>query len=200
MEDIQDSTVATPHELQVCSIEEECRSEIKYLLQKLTSWREETNRQFSNIIESHTRSMSVHTHKINMGVGINNLAEEVCDLRIKFSIISKERNNLLEKVDKLSGENRQLKGLVLIKQPSPDPDDCKGHEEDADDIEIKCEPLDDEVTNGCEVNNPLSRNLMPEPTGIASSESQSNKAAIVQHNTRGDYGRRIISLSLCNLL
>ena len=170
----------------MCSIEEECRSEVKYLLQKLTSWREESNRQFSNIIDSHTRSMSAHTRKINAGTGIDNLAEEVCDLRIKFSIISKERNDLLEKVDMLSGENRQLKGLNHSEQPSPDLEDGKGHEEDTDDIETKCEPLDDKVTDGCEVKNHQRGNLMPEPDGISSSESQSNKAAFVHHNIRSD--------------
>ena len=91
---------------------EKCQSEVKHLLEKLISWREESNRQFSDIIDSHTS---------NINKGINDLAEEVCDLRAKLYIITKERNDLLENVDKLSSENKQLRGAIHVVQSLADP-------------------------------------------------------------------------------
>ena len=68
---------------------EECQSEVKYLLEKLSSWKEETNKQLSNIINSHTS---------NINKSVNDLADEVCNLQTKLSIITKERDDLLGNV------------------------------------------------------------------------------------------------------
>ena len=92
--------------------EEKCQSEVKYLLEKLSSWKEEINEQLSNIIDSHAS---------NINKGINDMAEEVCDLRSKHSVITKERDDLLKKVAKLSSENTQLRAAINIIQPLPDP-------------------------------------------------------------------------------
>ena len=90
---------------------EECQSEVKYLLEKLSLWKEETNKQLSNIINSHTS---------NINKSVNDLADEVCNLQTKLSIITKERDDLLGNVAELSGENRQLKAVIHIVQPSQD--------------------------------------------------------------------------------
>ena len=109
MEDIQESIGAGAHEYQVGKSKRYwCHTEVRDLLEKLRSWREESNRQLSNIIDSHTNSISK---------GINDLAEEICDLQSKLSVTTQEKNNLLENVDKLSSENRQLKAVIRIVQP-----------------------------------------------------------------------------------
>ena len=89
-----------------------CQSEVRYLLKELRSWREESNRKFNTIIDFHTD---------NIKKGINDLGEEVCDLQSKLSLITRERNDLLESIDKLSGENRQLKAMINIVKPKSDP-------------------------------------------------------------------------------
>ena len=119
MGDIHNNIEATAHEHQMGDQrKEKCQSEVRHLLEKLSSWREESNRQFSNIIDSHTQ---------NIDKGVNDLAEEVCDLRTKLTIITKERNDLLENVGKLSGENRQLKAVIHIVQPLPDREESNCH-------------------------------------------------------------------------
>ena len=76
-----------------------CQSEVRAVFEKLTSWREDSHRQFSDIIKSHSSSISE---------GINDLVEEVSELKTEISVIRKERNVLLEAVDNLNGEIRQL--------------------------------------------------------------------------------------------
>ena len=87
MEDVEDSTEATPQELQRGKSIEDCLSEVNHLFEKLSSWRDESNRQFYKIIDLHT---------CNISKGINDLSEEVLDLRTKLSSITMERNYLLK--------------------------------------------------------------------------------------------------------
>ena len=110
MEDSRGSSQAA-HGYKVDNSKRYCQSEVKYLLQQLRSWREESNRQFSNIIDSQTS---------NINKGINDLADEVGDLKTKLAVITQERNNLVRNVKKLSGENRNLKATIHIVQPTPD--------------------------------------------------------------------------------
>ena len=77
----------------------DCQSEVRDVFEKLRSLREESHRQFSDIIDSHSSSI---------GKGINDLVEEVRDLRAELSVTRKEKNILLETVDNLNGEIRQL--------------------------------------------------------------------------------------------
>ena len=70
-------------------------SEVKQLVGKLMSWREETNKEFSDIIDAHAKS--------SIKEGFNDLAKEVTDLRIKLSVITQERNDLLKNVNELNG-------------------------------------------------------------------------------------------------
>lgn len=89
---------------------EKCQSEVGYLLDELISWREESSRQFSNIINLHIS---------NINKGINDLDEEVSDLQTKLSMTTKEKDDLHENVAKLSSENRQLKAVIHNLQPLP---------------------------------------------------------------------------------
>ena len=115
MEDNQDSTETIAQEYQL--------GEVKQLLEKLSSWKKESNRQFS-----HREISQLISHTQNINKGINVLAEEVYDLRTKLDIITKERDDLIENVDKLSDENRQLKAVIRIVQPSPDQKEGDFHE------------------------------------------------------------------------
>ena len=71
------------------------QSEIGHLFEKLSVWREESHREFSNIITSHSRSINK---------GINDLVEEVTELKVELSIITSERNDLLETLQNLSND------------------------------------------------------------------------------------------------
>ena len=108
IEDIQYSTEASAYEYQVDMRKEVCQSEVRHLLKELKSWREESNRKFNTIID-------FHTDKINKG--INDFAEEVSSLQSKLSRITRERDDLLDGIGKLSRENRQLKAVINIVKP-----------------------------------------------------------------------------------
>ena len=76
----------------------DCRGEIRDLFKKLSAWREESQIQFSNIVNAHGNSIEQ---------GINDLVKEICDLKAKFALITKERDYLLEKVNNSNHEARQ---------------------------------------------------------------------------------------------
>lgn len=67
------------------------QSELGNFFEKLNMWREESHREFSNIL---------HYHGSSINKGINHLVEEVSDLKVKLSVITRERNHLLETVHK----------------------------------------------------------------------------------------------------
>ena len=83
----------------------ECLREAKDLLEKLNSWRDESHRQISSIITSHSG---------NINNGIKGLVEEVCDLKSEVSVLRKERTVLLETVDNLNGEIRHLNDKLQL--------------------------------------------------------------------------------------
>ena len=57
MDDSQDRSKATAHEHQSSTSKKNFQSEVRILLQQLSSWREESNRQFTNIIDSHASTI-----------------------------------------------------------------------------------------------------------------------------------------------
>ena len=62
-----------------------CQREVKDVFEKLLSWREESHKQFSSIIDSHSG---------NINKGITGLLEKVSDLRAELSFIKKEKDIL----------------------------------------------------------------------------------------------------------
>ena len=84
-----------------------CRTEVGSLFKKLSSWREESQREYANIIGSHS---------ISIDECINDLEEEVSDLEERLADTTKERNDLLQRVDDLSGEIRQLSAKLPIEE------------------------------------------------------------------------------------
>ena len=89
------------------------------LFKKLSSWKEGSQREFSNIINYHSSSINK---------GINDLVQEVCSLKSKLSVITTERNELLERVDKLSVEIKELSTKLEMVQDFPDPE-INSHQE-----------------------------------------------------------------------
>ena len=87
------------------------QSEIGHFLQKLSKWRDESNKEFSNILTFHSSSINK---------GINDLVEEVSDLKVELSLIKKERNDLLETVHNLSNDIRKGSAELPIQQPMPE--------------------------------------------------------------------------------
>ena len=81
------------------------QTELRDLFEKLSSWRKESQREFSNIM---------NFHGIRINKGINDLVKEVGTLQNKLSAITKERNDLLVVVN-FSGEH----GQQNVKSPNP---------------------------------------------------------------------------------
>ena len=65
------------------------QSEVEHFIQKLSLWREESHKDFSNIIQFHST---------NINEGINDLVQEVSNLKFNLSMITRERNDLIETV------------------------------------------------------------------------------------------------------
>ena len=87
------------------------QSQVNDLFEKLISWRDESHKEISYIINSYNSHVKM---------GINNLVNEVSDLQDELSVIRKERNVLLETVENLSGEIRHLSAKIPSKKPSRD--------------------------------------------------------------------------------
>ena len=83
----------------------DCQSEVKDLLETLSSWGEGAQRDFANII--HSRGNRIQK-------AMTDLVKEVSDLQHKLSDITKERDDLLEAVDNLWDENMQLRAKHLL--------------------------------------------------------------------------------------
>ena len=79
------------------------QSEVKDLFNKFISFREETHKQCSTIINAHS-----------INKGIHDLVEEVFQLQAQVSIITKERNVLLETISNLNCEIRQLNSKIPV--------------------------------------------------------------------------------------
>ena len=86
----------------------ECQSEAREVIQKLEKLRENYDRQLSVIINS---------YRDDIDHGIGEIAEEISCLTAELSDMKKERKVLLETVDNLNGEIRQLNAKL---QPLPD--------------------------------------------------------------------------------
>ena len=92
----------------------DCQREVGNLFDKLGSWRDESHKQISDIINFHSSSINK---------GINDLVKEVGDLQAELSVTKKERNVLLDTVENLNGEIRHLSAKLPVTQPLPEPED-----------------------------------------------------------------------------
>ena len=120
-----------------------CQSDLKYLFKELNSWKEESQIKFSNIINCQSTVIEN---------GISNLVEEVSDLQAQLSVITKERNNLLETVENMSGEIKSLQAKLPSLDALPKPEenlslgtdkiDC--HKTQARDVEEQSKMINDD--------------------------------------------------------
>ena len=94
MEGVQSRSNITQEEYQL--------EDVKELLHKLNLWCKESNRQFTYREISQLIS---HTQNINKGVNV--LAEEVYDLKIRLKEVTKARDDLLERGVPLAKTIRQ---------------------------------------------------------------------------------------------
>ena len=67
-------------------VQKDCQSEVNVVFEKFGSLREEFLGQLSNIIDSHSSSISKD---------IEDLVKEVSNLQVELSVIRRERNGLL---------------------------------------------------------------------------------------------------------
>ena len=99
-----------------------CLIRARDLFLELGSWRDESQKQFSNIVNS---------HNTNIIKGINDLVAEIHGLQSHLSITTNEKNDLIETVKNLSDEIRLLKSELTISQSLPEPEVNHHQEEDA---------------------------------------------------------------------
>ena len=91
--------------------QKDSRKEKIDLFEKLSSWMEESQRQLAEVISS-----SDVGNDSNRGTAV--LVEEVCDLKARLSIMTKERNRLLVSVRKMSDQIGMLRASLGAVHPS----------------------------------------------------------------------------------
>ena len=77
----------------------DCQAQVGDFFEKLLTWRDESQRQFLNLVNDHSNSINE---------AINNLVTEVGDLQAQLSVTRKERNDLIETVKNMSGKMQKL--------------------------------------------------------------------------------------------
>ena len=83
-------------------------SEIGNFFQNLSSWKEESQQQLSQLVETYNQIIIK---------AVTELVEENSDLRDKYSVTKKEKDCLLEAVSNLNGEIRHLNAKLHAAQP-----------------------------------------------------------------------------------
>ena len=82
-------------------------------------------------------ALDAHTDTPSVNKGLDDLAVDVCDLEEKLSMITKERDNLLDTVDILKAEIRQLSAnLMTTMMPLPVPDQRVNQSREIQEVEI----------------------------------------------------------------
>ena len=99
--------------------------QVRNLFEKLRSWREVSQKEFSIIVDMYSNSITKST---------NDLIGEVGDLKVQLSAIKKENNNLLETVNNVSAENRQLRAQILLIQDLPGSEQNCNHDSEEGDL------------------------------------------------------------------
>ena len=125
MENIEGSFFSDSDQATMKETQKDCQSEVWDLFKNLSSWKEESHNQFSNIISFYDKSIKK---------GISDLVQEVCDLKTQLSATTKvyrdnyatitnERNVLMQKVNNLNDEIRQLNDKLLDNEIRSDQDE-----------------------------------------------------------------------------
>ena len=77
------------------------------VVEKLASWREDSHKQMSSIISSHCKTFDI---------SFNDLVEEFGELQSQVSDLKKERTVLLDTINNLNGEIRQLGARLMLSE------------------------------------------------------------------------------------
>ena len=131
-----------------------CLSLARDLFNELGSWRDESQIQFSNIMNLHNSNIikgigdlvaEVSTLQSQLSITSNernilmetvkNLSDEIRQLKSEFSITTNERNTLIETVENFSDEITQLKSELTILQPLSEP--VRNHHKDQDAVDVE---------------------------------------------------------------
>ena len=87
-----------------------CHTKMRFFLEQLKTWREDSDMQLTRVIDSHTSSINK---------GMDDLVEVVDNLQAKLSAITKEKDKLILDINMLREENKKLKDVIQIVQPRP---------------------------------------------------------------------------------
>ena len=98
------------------------QQQVRDFFKKLMLWRDESQKQFFTIVNSHSDSINE---------AINNLVEEVSDLQAQLSVTRKERNDLFEMMKKTRGKIQYPRENLPITQKQQEP-----HNEDI--LDLSC--------------------------------------------------------------
>ena len=77
------------------------------MVEKLASWREDSHKQMSTIISSHCKTFDI---------SFNDLVEEFSELQGQVSDLKKEKTVLLDTINNLNGEIRQLGARLMLSE------------------------------------------------------------------------------------
>ena len=83
----------------------DCQSQVSDLIERLTSWKDESHRQMSNILSSQS---------ININKRFKDLVEEFSVMEVQISELRKERNVLLETIHDLNYEIKMMRARLPL--------------------------------------------------------------------------------------
>ena len=87
--------------------QKECHSKVDEFISNLSSWKDESYRHMSDIMSSQNASINN---------SFNELAKEFSDLLAQVSELQKEKKVLLETINNLNGEIRNMSTQVSLKE------------------------------------------------------------------------------------
>ena len=156
-----------------------CQTEVREVFEKLIDWRNECHRQFSDIVDSHRGSISKR---------VDELVEEVCELKSQLTVVEKEKTILIETVDNLNREMREMKSSYKHLQGHEENSNQSIGEKDGshDDISVKMEPvLDSGELDPLTKERAQANNLV-----LNQKDSSSILSTTVHNNDKSDYHKK----------
>ena len=100
--------------------------EVKDMFKKLNSWIEDSQTQIFSTINAHALGMNRDLEELN---------ETICDLDTKLSLVTKERDDLLDFVNNLSSGIRQWSAKLPGIQSLSEPEKC--HNKNDHEVDLK---------------------------------------------------------------
>ena len=119
------------------------------MVEKLASWREDSHKQMSTIISSHCKTFDI---------SFNDLVEEFSELQSQVSDLKKERTVLLETINNLNGEIRQLGARRMLseieaQEPEYSESDLPNVKDEAPEVNDKSYSAEERIDCGGDITN-----------------------------------------------